>query len=190
MKRNSAVVLACLTLMIGCGGASAQATPPTSPAGATEAQSASPPSATSTSRPEAPAAARPAPFQTNILRAARDNDAYRRVVFTGAKSQLALMTIPAGSDIGMETHANVEQLIFIASGQGKAILNGAESVVRPGDVVVATPGTRHDIVNTGTEPLRIYTIYTPPNHIDGRVHQTKADAEADTADDAFGRSVR
>ena len=139
---------------------------------------------------EAPAAARSVPFQTNILRAAHDNDAYRRVVFTGAKTQLALMTIPAGSDIGMEMHPNVEQLIFIASGWGKAVLNGAESVVGPGDVVVATPGTRHDIVNTGTEPLRIHTIYAPPNHIDGRDHQTKADAEADTADDAFGRAVR
>jgi mannose-6-phosphate isomerase-like protein (cupin superfamily) len=112
------------------------------------------------------------------------------VVFTGARTQLALMTIPTGSDIGVETHPNVEQLIFIASGQGKAVLNGAESAVRPGDVVVATPGTRHDIVNTGTEPLRIYTVYAPPNHIEGRVHQTKADAEADTADEAFGRSVR
>ncbi len=189
MNWNSAVVLGCMAVTTGCGGASAQPAAPSSAGGATEAQGAAA-GAASASRPEAPAAASVAPFQTNILQAARSNDAYRRVVFTGAKSQLALMTIPSGSDIGMETHANVEQLIFIASGQGKAVLNGAESVVRPGDVVVATPGTRHDIVNTGTEPLRIYTVYAPPNHIDGRVHQTKADAESDTADEAFGRSVR
>jgi mannose-6-phosphate isomerase-like protein (cupin superfamily) len=189
MKWNSAVVLGCMTVMTGCGGASAQAAAPSSAGGATEAQGASA-GAASASRPEAPPAAGVAPFQTNILQAARNNNAYRRVVFTGAKTQLALMTIPSGGDIGMETHANVEQLIFIASGQGKAVLNGAESMVHPGDVVVATPGTRHDIVNTGTEPLRIYTIYAPPNHIDGRVHQTKADAESDTADEAFGRAVR
>jgi mannose-6-phosphate isomerase-like protein (cupin superfamily) len=100
------------------------------------------------------------------------------------------MTIPAGGDIGMETHDNVEQLIFIASGRGKAILDGVESVVQPGDVIVATPGTRHDIVNTGAEALRIYTVYSPPNHIGGRVQATKADADADKADEAYGRSVR
>jgi mannose-6-phosphate isomerase-like protein (cupin superfamily) len=99
------------------------------------------------------------------------------------------MTIPVGGDIGVEAHPNVEQLIFIASGQGKAVLNGVESPVSGGDVVGVTPGTRHDFVNTGTEPLRIYTVYAPPNHVDGVVHQTKADADADTADEAFGRSV-
>jgi mannose-6-phosphate isomerase-like protein (cupin superfamily) len=124
------------------------------------------------------------------VRAARSNDAYRRVLFTGARSQTVVMSIPAGQDIGIEVHPNVEQLIFIAGGQGKAILNGAESALSPGDLLVVTPGTRHDVVNTGTEPLRIYTVYAPPNHIDGRVHQTKADAQADSADEAFGRSVR
>jgi mannose-6-phosphate isomerase-like protein (cupin superfamily) len=187
MKKGYAVVAGCIALLAGCGGASAKPTAPSS-GGAAEIQGS--PATAAASRPEAPAVARPAPFRTNILQAARDNDAYRRVVFTGAKTQLALMTIPSGSDIGMETHANVEQLIFIASGQGKAILNGVESAVRPGDVVVATPGTQHDVVNTGAEPLRIYTVYAPPNHIDGRVHPTKADADADTADEAFGRQVR
>jgi mannose-6-phosphate isomerase-like protein (cupin superfamily) len=63
-------------------------------------------------------------------------------------------------------------------------------VLTPGDLVVVTPGTRHDVVNTGTEPLRIYTVYVPPNHMDGRVHRTKAEAWADSADQAFGASVR
>lgn len=132
----------------------------------------------------------PRPFHANVVQAARGNDAYRRVLFTGARSQLALMTIPPGSDIGPEMHTNVEQLIFIASGRGKAILDGVESPVIEGDVVVATPGTRHDIVNTGAEPLRIYTVYAPPNHIDGTVHRTKADADGDKADEAFGSAVR
>jgi mannose-6-phosphate isomerase-like protein (cupin superfamily) len=188
MKPECVVVVGFLALVAGCGGASAQPTAPSSPGGVAEAQGV--PGAASAGRPEARAFAGRAPFQTNILQAARDNSAYRRVVFTGTRTQLALMSIPSGSDIGVETHSNVEQLIFIASGQGKAILNGAESAVRAGDVIVATPGTRHDIVNTGAEPLRIYTTYSPPNHIDGRVHSTKADAETDTADDAFGRAVR
>jgi mannose-6-phosphate isomerase-like protein (cupin superfamily) len=140
-------------------------------------------------RAEMPVVVKP-PFRTNILAAARTSEAYRRVVFTGARTQLVLMTIPAGSNIGMETHPNVEQLIFVASGHGKAILNGVGSTVGPGDVIVATPGTRHDVINTGAEPLRIYTVYAPPNHIDGRVHPTKADAEVDSADEAFGQSVR
>jgi mannose-6-phosphate isomerase-like protein (cupin superfamily) len=153
-----------------------------------EAQPSSP-GVTGARSPEAPAAAGRPPFQTNILHAASDNDAYRRVVFTGATSQLVVMSIPKGSNIGIETHANVEQLIFIASGRGKAVVNGTESPLVPGDVVVATPGTRHDVVNTGTEPLRIYTVYAPANHIDGRIQQTKADADADKADEAFGRSA-
>lgn len=137
-----------------------------------------------------PAQAHLAPFQANVLQEVRSNDAYRRVLFTGAKTQLALMNIVPGGDIGFETHPNVEQLIFIASGRGKAVLDGAESPVGAGDVIVVTPGTRHDVTNTGSEPLRIYTVYAPPNHIDGRVQQTKADAEADKADEAFGRAVR
>jgi mannose-6-phosphate isomerase-like protein (cupin superfamily) len=130
------------------------------------------------------------PFQVNVLDQSRKNDAYRRVLFTGARSQLALMTIPPGGDIGLESHAKVEQLIFVASGQGTAVVNGVESPLGAGDVLVATPGARHNVVNTGAEPLRIYTVYAPPNHIDGRVHPAKKDAESDAADDAFGAAVR
>lgn len=130
------------------------------------------------------------PFQTNILEEARENEAYRRVLFTGARSQLALMTIPPGGDIGLESHPHVEQLVFIASGRGKAIVNGVETPLVAGDVLVATPNARHNVVNTGSVPLQIYTVYTPPNHIDGRVHRSKTDAENDKADDAFGAAVR
>jgi mannose-6-phosphate isomerase-like protein (cupin superfamily) len=187
MKKEYAIVLGVVALVTGCGGASAQPATPSSP-GVAELQGTQ--GTAPAGRADTPAATKPAPFQTNILQAARDNDAYRRLLFTGAKTQLALMTIPSGSDIGEEMHPHVEQVIFIASGQGKAILNGVESAIHAGDVVVATPGTRHDIVNTGAEPLRIYTVYSPPNHIAGRIHATKADAKADTADEAFGQSVR
>ncbi|CAN5924898.1 hypothetical protein BH11MYX4_BH11MYX4_51190 [soil metagenome] len=130
------------------------------------------------------------PFQTNILAGAAKNEAYRRVLFTGARSQLVVMSIPPGGEIGLETHAHVEQLIFIASGQGKAVVNGVETPLTVGDVVVATPRSRHNVVNTGSMPLQIYTVYAPANHIDGRVQPTKKDAEADGADDAFGAAVR
>jgi mannose-6-phosphate isomerase-like protein (cupin superfamily) len=159
---------------------------PTAPGGAAEVQGAGPGPGVS----ETTNAPRPPSFQTNILQAAGANEAYRRVLFTGARTQLVLMTIPIGGDIGVEAHSNVEQLLFVASGRGKAVVNGVESPVAGGDVVVVTPGTRHDLVSMGTEPLRIYTVYGPPNHIDGRVQQTKADANADTADEAFGRAVR
>ncbi|MEK9209065.1 MAG: cupin domain-containing protein, partial [Patescibacteria group bacterium] len=80
--------------------------------------------------------------------------------------------------------------LFFLSGSGKAILDGVESVVMAGDAVVVTPGTEHNFINDGSEPLKVYTIYTPPNHIDGRVHVTKADADADTADEEFGHAAR
>jgi|GEM_PF-225463 len=175
--------------LMGCGANGRPVRTATSPGGVTEQQRAPRPG------PSAPpgteeAAARLTPFQANILQAARNNDAYRRVLFTGARTQLVVMAIPPGGDIGMEMHPHVEQLIFIESGQGKAVMNGAQSPLARGDVLVVTPGTRHDVINTGAEPLRIYTVYAPPNHIDGRVQQTKADAEADKADEAFGASVR
>ncbi|HEX8793798.1 MAG TPA: cupin domain-containing protein [Polyangiaceae bacterium] len=166
------------TAVVACAGAPHTAN---APAGVTEKQAGASGEAAEAHR---------APFETNVLKAARDNEDYRRVLFTGAKTQLVLMTIVPGGDIGFETHPNVEQLVFIASGQGKAVLDGTVSPVAAGDVIVVTPGSHHDVVNTGSEPLHIYTVYAPPNHIDGRVHRTKADAEADKADEAFGRAVR
>lgn len=183
MNLASIAALAFSVIATGCAGASPQ---PNAPVGVTAKQADASGDAAS-ARPSEPHLQ---PFQTNVLQAARSNDAYRRVLFTGAKTQLALMNIVPGGDIGFETHQNVEQLIFIASGQGKAVLDGAESPVGAGDVIVVTPGTRHDVMNTGSEPLRVYTIYAPPNHIDARVQRTKADAEADKADEAFGRAVR
>ena len=95
----------------------------------------------------------------------------------------------SGGEIGKEKHAHVEQTLFILSGEAKATLDGVETAVGAGDVVVVTPGVKHNIVNTGVEPLLIYTIYAPANHIDGRIHATKEEADADTADEKFGESV-
>lgn len=127
-------------------------------------------------------------FQTNIINATNENNDFRRVLFTGAKSQLVVMSIPPGGEIGEETHDHVEQTLYFQSGTGEAMLDGETSRIGPGDVVVVTPGTRHNFKNTGTEPLKVATVYAPPNHIDGRVHATKADADADTEDEAFGHA--
>ena len=125
----------------------------------------------------------------DIEAATTENDAFRRVVYTGAKSQLVVMALPPGGEIGEETHEHVEQTLFIREGEGVAVLDGVESPLHAGDVLVVTPGTRHNVKNAGATPLRLCTVYAPPNHIDGRVHTTKADADQDHEDEAFGHAT-
>lgn len=125
-----------------------------------------------------------------VFGVAQRNKAFRRVVLTNARTQLVVMNIPPGDSVGMERHAHVEQTLMFLSGAGIAELNGKKSRVRSGDVVVVPPGTRHNFTNAGRSPLRIVTIYAPPNHIAGRVQMTHADADADVADEAFGKRVR
>ncbi|MFS8130396.1 MAG: cupin domain-containing protein, partial [Candidatus Dojkabacteria bacterium] len=112
------------------------------------------------------------------------------VLFTGDKSQLVVMDIKPGEDIGEEIHPHTEQTLYLLSGEGKSVLDGVETPFKTGDVVVVTPGTKHNFVNTGTESLKIFTTYSPPNHIDGRIHKTKQDAILDTADEDFGNQVK
>ena len=114
------------------------------------------------------------------------NENFRKVLFTGAKSQLVVMAIPPGGEIGEESHDKVEQTLYFASGEGEAVLNGKTKPIAEGDVLVVMPGTRHNVKNTGTRPLRVATVYAPPNHLDGRIHVTKEDADADADDEAFG----
>lgn len=128
-------------------------------------------------------------FITNIIKKTEENTNFRTVLFTGDKTQLVVMNIPVGGEIGKEKHPHVEQSLFILSGQAKVTLDGKETEMGAGDVVVVTPGTKHNLINVGTEPLKVYTIYGPANHIDGRVHATKAAAEADVEDEKFGESV-
>ena len=129
------------------------------------------------------------PYEANVAQLARDNDAFRRVLYTGDKSQLVLMSIPPGEDIGMEAHPHVEQTITCVSGTGRLFVNGVERSFGAGEVVVIPAGARHDVRNVGAVPLKLYTVYVPPNHIDQRVHRTKAAAAADRADEEFGRRV-
>jgi mannose-6-phosphate isomerase-like protein (cupin superfamily) len=127
-------------------------------------------------------------FHASLGKIVGENHAFRRVLHTGHKSQLVAMSIPPGGEVGAETHHHVEQTLFFQSGSGEAILNEEVFQVAAGDVMVVSPGTFHNITNTGSVPLKIATVYAPPNHIDGRVHETKADADADTADEAFGEA--
>lgn len=128
-------------------------------------------------------------YHTNIIKDTEENSYFRRVLFTGANSQLVVMSIPPGGEVGSETHKYTEQTLFFLSGTGEGFLDDKTFPIGPGDVVVVVPGTKHNFKNTGATDLKIYTVYAPPNHIDGRVHKTKADADADTADEAVGESA-
>jgi mannose-6-phosphate isomerase-like protein (cupin superfamily) len=113
-----------------------------------------------------------------ILDLARQNDAFRREVITGPHSQVVVMAIPPGGEIGEEVHPDVDQILLFVEGQGEAILEREKSAVRPNDLVFVKAGTRHNFVNTGAEPLRLVTVYSPPEHQPGTVHATKAEADA------------
>jgi mannose-6-phosphate isomerase-like protein (cupin superfamily) len=130
------------------------------------------------------------PYISHIIKQTEENQNFRKVLFTGEKSQLVVMTIPPQGEIGEETHPHVEQILFILNGSGKAVLDGEETAIGAGDAVVVTPGVKHNIINSGLEALKVYTIYTPPNHIDGRIHITKTEADADTEDEAFGEKIQ
>ena len=116
--------------------------------------------------------------RVDIVRAARENDAFRREVLTGTYEQVVVMTIPPGGEIGQEVHDDSDQVLAFVDGQGEATLDGETSQVGPNDLVFVRAGTRHNFVNTGDQPLRLLTIYAPPEHEPGTVHQTKEEADA------------
>lgn len=117
-------------------------------------------------------------YVANIEREALDNEYFRRVLYTSGNLQLVVMSLAPGEDIGGEVHA-LDQFIRVESGEGKSVLDGEEHVLTDGSAVVIPAGTRHNIVNTSADaPLKLYTIYAPPEHADGTIHETKADALA------------
>ncbi|MEE6273422.1 cupin domain-containing protein [Georgenia wangjunii] len=103
---------------------------------------------------------------------------FRRVLWTGEHTQLVIMTIPAGGEIGEETHEDIDQVLAFVSGVGKAVIEGSTKSLVPGDIVVVPAGTKHNFTNTGENPLVLYTVYGPPEHADGAVHATKEEADA------------
>jgi mannose-6-phosphate isomerase-like protein (cupin superfamily) len=117
-------------------------------------------------------------YTTHIEKETVKNQHFRKVLFTGPNSQLVLMSLKPGEEIGMEVHNTVDQFFRIEAGAGKAIIDGQEFPLGDGSAVVVPAGARHNIINiSGDKELKLYTIYSPPNHPDGTVHKTKAEAE-------------
>ena len=114
----------------------------------------------------------------DILRLARENDAFRREIETGPHSQVVVMNLAPGEEIGEEVHEDADQILLFVEGEGEAVLEGERSPVRADQLVLVAGGVRHNFVNTGSSPLRLVTIYTPPEHPPGTVHATKAEADA------------
>jgi mannose-6-phosphate isomerase-like protein (cupin superfamily) len=117
-------------------------------------------------------------FNENIVQRAKANSLFREVLATGPNSQIVVMSIPPGGEIGAEVHPDVDQVLVFVQGEGQAILNGEKSAVSVDRLVFVPAGTRHNFVNTGKTDLRLYTIYAPPEHAPGTIHKTKAEADA------------
>lgn len=118
-------------------------------------------------------------YLTNIETKSVENEYFREVLFTATHSQLVVMSLAPGEDIGLETHDDVDQFIRVEDGQGKAILNGEEHDLEDGSAVVIPAGTQHNIINSSqSESLKLYTIYSPPEHPQGTIHKNKTEALA------------
>ncbi len=117
-------------------------------------------------------------FVDNIEELTLGNTNFRQVLSTNGYSQLVIMSLKPGEDIGMEIHNDVDQFFRIDAGEGKVIANGQEYSVTDGFAIVIPAGTEHNIINTSeTEDLKLYTVYSPANHPDGTIHVTKAEAD-------------
>jgi mannose-6-phosphate isomerase-like protein (cupin superfamily) len=120
-------------------------------------------------------------FNINIEKETLSNNNFRRVLYTGKHSQLVLMCLQPNEDIGMEVHTDNDQFFRFEKGEGKCVIDGHEYEIGDGSVIVVPAGAKHNITNTSTtEPLKLYTIYSPAHHEDGIVRATKAEAEADS----------
>ncbi len=125
------------------------------------------------------------PYSSNIEKDTLANENFRAVVYTAPHSQVVLMCLQPSEEIGTETHAKVDQFFRFEQGTGIAVLAGKEYIVKDGSAILVPAGTEHNIINTGVDKMKLYTIYSPANHIDGRIHITKKDAQNDTEDEAF-----
>jgi mannose-6-phosphate isomerase-like protein (cupin superfamily) len=114
-----------------------------------------------------------------------DNDYFRKVLFTGKHEQLVVMSLKPGEEIGNEVHKNVDQFFRIEQGEATFIFNGKEKhVAKDGDAVIVPAGTYHNVINASkTTKMKLYTVYSPPNHPDGTVHKTKAEADKAEAEE-------
>lgn len=117
-------------------------------------------------------------YVDNIEKLTLENKNFRRVLYTAKNSQLVVMSLKPGEEIGEEVH-QLDQFLRVEAGKGKAVLNDVESLIEDGSAIIVPAGTKHNIINTSKDSeMKLYTVYSPPNHKDGVVHKTKADAEA------------
>jgi mannose-6-phosphate isomerase-like protein (cupin superfamily) len=117
-------------------------------------------------------------FVQDIEGLAVKNSEFRQVLYTAKHCQLVVMALKPKEEIGAEVH-KLDQFFRVEEGAGEAVLDGVRTAIKAGFAVVVPAGTKHNIINTGNAPLKLYTLYAPPNHRDGVVHHTRADAEAD-----------
>lgn len=116
-------------------------------------------------------------FVEDISKKAKENTYFRQVIETGRHTQIVVMSIPPGGEIGEETHSGTDQVLYLIDGEGKVVLNGEEKIYKSGDIVLVNDGTRHNFINTGKDQLKIITMYSPPHHPAGTIHKTKAEAD-------------
>jgi mannose-6-phosphate isomerase-like protein (cupin superfamily) len=117
-------------------------------------------------------------YVQDIESLAVSNSKFRQVLYTAKNCQLVIMSLRPQEDIGSEMH-QLDQFFRVEEGSGEAVLNGVRTTIHAGFAVIVPAGTTHNIINTGSTPLKLYTIYAPPNHRDGVIHETRADAEGD-----------
>lgn len=115
-------------------------------------------------------------FIDDIEKLTTENDNFRKVLYTGKHSQLVLMSLKPGEDIGLEIHHDVDQFFRIDQGVGQVFIDGETRDVSDGFAIVVPAGAEHNVTNTGTEDLKLYTVYSPANHPDGTIHKTHAEA--------------
>jgi mannose-6-phosphate isomerase-like protein (cupin superfamily) len=117
-------------------------------------------------------------YVDNIEKLTLENDNFRRVLYTAQHCQLVVMALKPGEAIGVEVH-ELDQFLRVEQGTGEVVLNGAREALGDGSAIIVPAGTEHNIINTGTTPMKLYTLYAPPEHRDGVVHRTREEAEAD-----------
>lgn len=116
-------------------------------------------------------------FKDNIEKLTEENDNFRKVIYTGEHSQLVLMNIPEGGEIGFEVHPDTDQFFRIEMGNGRVTINESIYEIQSGDGLVIPAGAKHNLENIGTDTLRLYTIYSPAHHKDGIIYKTKTEAD-------------
>jgi len=128
-------------------------------------------------------------MKENILEKAQTNQDFRRVIMTGQENQVVVMSLEPDQDVGMEVHEDLDQIVVCVEGFGEVVIDGEREELAPQDLVFVPQGTRHNITNTGDTDMKLYTIYSPPEHDPGTIHQTKAEAREDEEHEEAGAEL-